>query len=166
MNKKQLEAIVGSPLAIDREGNARRVARPPELERKPMHPPGLIVPAIARPRIPHRGSSRLWLEKDEQNEIVRLLRGLGWRVWVLSQPQRVLASPGVPDVLAKHIQRRLIAWVEVKSPHDPADWGPAQQDFKEQCIPNYEHYVLGSEGNVRQFLQAQKFDLPLSPYFP
>lgn len=162
--KRQLEEMVGSPLAIDASGLARRVDRPPELERKAVRPPGLV--RVARPRVKARGSWRTWLEKDEQGEISKLLRAFGWRVWILSQPQRVLADPGVPDMLARHRVRRLIAWVEVKNPIDPAPWEPAQQDFKEQCIPGAEHYVLGSEANVRQFLTTNQFDLSGLPPLP
>lgn len=117
--------------------------------------PGLIK--IPRPST--------WIEKDEQRECWRLLLGLGWRVLWLSQAQRSQQSKGIPDIMARHRVRRLLLWVEVKRPDKPSEWTPDQRAFAEERLP-FEHYVLGTEANLRHYLEAHRFEMPAPAYQP
>lgn len=123
--------------------------------------PGLIW--IPRGKV-HEGSrSRDWLEKDEQRECWRLLLALGWQVKWLSQAQRSQQSKGLPDLFARHHRRGLLLWVEVKRPDKPSPFTPEQRAFRDDCLP-FEHHVLGTEANLRAYLEAQGFELPPPTY--
>ena len=112
----------------------------------------------------HEGSrSRDWLEKDEQRECWRLLLALGWQVKWLSQAQRSQQSKGLPDLFARHHRRGLLLWVEVKRPDKPSPFTPEQRAFRDDCLP-FEHHVLGTEANLRAYLEAQGFELPPPTY--
>lgn len=132
-----------------------RAGRP--LEKAPEEPANEIPGII---RIPRPSN---WLEKDEQRECWRLLLGLGWRVLWLSQAQRSQQSKGLPDLLARHRVRQLLLWVEVKRPDQPSEWTAFQRAFADERL-SFEHYVLGTEANLRSYLEAQGFELPAASY--
>ena len=106
-----------------------------------------------------------WKEKDEQRECWRLLLGLGFQAKWLSQAQRSQQSKGIPDILARHQRRQLLLWVEVKRPENPSPWTPEQRAFADERL-QCEHYVVGTEANLRAWLLQQGFELPPATYLP
>lgn len=150
--REQLEEMVGAPIAIGPDGIARKVVPDEPRARAPLpRRAGKAAKPSVRPPT--------WLEKDEQRECWRLLLACGFKAKWLSQARRSEQTKGIPDLLARHVEKRLIVWIEVKNPDDPAEWTPEQQDFAAECIEEKETYILGGEAELRAWLRTQGWDL-------
>lgn len=57
-----------------------------------------------------------------------LLRKLGWAVWDLEQNRPTRQTPGLPDLIAMHEGRRMVLFIECKTPKGRLS--PAQEEFR------------------------------------
>lgn len=70
-------------------------------------------------------------ERQVQRTIVRILRQVGFKVYVFSDRRRVV-TPGIPDLYALHPGKRIATWIEVKAPGQLLR--REQQQFAHDCI--------------------------------
>lgn len=123
-------------------------------------------------------------EDDHQQEMVGLLRSLGWVVYTLSQGYRkakggTRMTPGIPDCYAFHPSKRLTLWVEVKPPKEAerlakilARTGPlpksqlkdrkraeAQAAFRRHCESVGQPYCYGTMPSLLACLRGLGFGL-------
>ena len=54
-------------------------------------------------------------EKQIERDIINALTIVGFDVVKLSQPQRAMMTPGVPDLYIRHMAWQLKIWIEVKT---------------------------------------------------
>lgn len=92
-----------------------------------------------------------WCEKDEQNEVRKLLQAVGAAIYDTSQPFQAAITPGVPDLIA-FVPHRGLVFVEVKAPGGKPT--QAQVEFRERCIDAAVNHVLGGVEAVRAFLEG------------
>jgi len=91
------------------------------------------------------------LERQEQAYIARVLREFGFTVRSTSQARASKVTPGLPDLLLFHREKRFFAFFEVKR----ADGGrvsPAQQEFAEDCAATATAHFIGDRCVAHQLL--------------
>jgi len=102
------------------------------------------------------------LEREEQAEVVKLLRGVGFKVRVTSQKREVRISPGFPDLVAHHRARRLFLWFEVKQYRPrgyparqvPRALEPDQLEFREDALACGQRHEWGGRNEARAYLES------------
>ncbi len=92
------------------------------------------------------------LERDVQREIVTLFRGLGCRVYSLSQARRSNQTAGLPDLWVFCPRKHVGFWFEVK-----AAWGKPseeQETFADSCRVCRVHHAIGGLAEARTLAKA------------
>jgi hypothetical protein len=121
----------------------------------------LVLHSIARgPRPPEMGHPPL--EREEQREVVRLLRAVGFKVRSTSQRRASVVAPGVPDLMAHHTGRGLFLWFEVKAyrPNGypkrqiPRALERDQKAFREDAIACGQRHEYGGRNEARAYLES------------
>lgn len=133
-------------------------------------------------------AERKQTEAEVQRDIIRLLVGLGWIVYSLSQGYRkekggTRMTPGLPDLYAFHPGKKLTLWVEVKPVHEarrlarllarppheiPAssvrDYrrAMAQDIFRRRCVMTGQPYAYGTAQDVVDTLRRLGFAFPVT----
>jgi len=90
--------------------------------------------------------------KKQIQEIRRLIEMVGGRCYVTSQVGRLYGSAGIPDLIC-FAPARGVQWVffvEVKVGRDKLS--DAQRAFREECLRARMPYVVGTAGDVADFL--------------
>jgi hypothetical protein len=101
------------------------------------------APHLAPP--PNPGEAELRenvLEKQEQAEVVKILRAHGCVVYSLSQARASKQTPGLPDLWVFHPRAHAAFWFEVKRSVGGMQSG-AQAEFQSLCFGSGVRYVLG-----------------------
>lgn len=95
-------------------------------------------------------------EKDFEAQVIAECARLGFDVVKMSQPQRVMATVGTPDLYLRHPTRRIRLWCEVKAPGGrvrPAQkrWHVAEREAGGEVITVWTMADLYDELRARGF---------------
>jgi hypothetical protein len=104
----------------------------------------------AKPRPP--------LEKHVEAIGRRMMTLLGFQTWHLSQARATNQTPGWPDMLFTHRERGLAVWWEAKRPGGKQS--PAQREFELSVTACGQHYVCGTDDDLKAWCIAQRVCLP------
>jgi hypothetical protein len=89
------------------------------------------------------------LEKQEQHEIVKLLRGFNFHVYTLSQARASKQTPGLPDIW--FARESVAGWFEVKR-SEGGRLSSAQEEFRDECQRAGVLHVVGDRSHAQQLL--------------
>lgn len=99
------------------------------------------------------------LEKDEQAAVVKLLRGMGFDVWNLSQARASKQTPGLPDLWVMHREHPIAFWWETKRQVGGALSVP-QEYFRDATLRCGVAHGVGDRYAAREFLRALGLEPP------
>jgi len=88
---------------------------------------------------------RLAVETDLKRAVVDALRKAHWRVYVTSERRRGYSKMpvGWPDLFARHVEKRVCVWIEVKRPGE--NLSPEQLEFQLDALAAGErHWIIMS----------------------
>lgn len=86
--------------------------------------------------------TQLAVETDLKRQVVETLRKAHWRVYVTSERRRGYTKMpvGWPDIFARHVEKRVHVWIEVKRPGE--NLRPEQLDFMLEALSCGERYWM------------------------
>jgi len=84
-------------------------------------------------------------ETELKRQVVAVLRKARWRVYVTSERRKGYTKfpTGWPDIFARHVEKRVCVWVEVKAPGKKLR--PEQEEFRDEALAAGErHWTIDS----------------------
>lgn len=81
-------------------------------------------------------------EKAEERKARKLMTLLGFAHWHLAQARETRQTPGWPDALYTHPEKRIAVWYEAKAPKGKQS--PAQREFQRHMSMCGYEYVTGT----------------------
>lgn len=92
-------------------------------------------------------------EKAEERKARKLMTLLGFAHWHLAQSRATRQTPGWPDALYTHPEKRIAVWYEAKAPKGKQS--PAQREFQRHMSMCGYAYVAGTADVLIKWCRAQ-----------
>lgn len=110
------------------------------------------------PLLTKAGAKRLLAGKEKNVEAIgdRMMELLGFTSVHFSQARATRQTPGIPD--RKYYRGKITLWWEAKT--SEGRQSKAQRAFQEMAEAAGEHYVLGTDDDLKAWLIAQKIAMP------